>query len=262
MIASIKKVLRDLRKQYGKLLFFLAGREQKNTKHLKQLRNRYAGKRCFIVCNGPSLKATDLNRIHENGDLSFASNKIDKIFTYTKWRPTFYTIMDENYQYTLLETMNRIPAEVKFFRKNSYQVTQKVKGEVVWLNAKGDRKLLASPRFAEDCTNGLYTIATVTYAMFELAVHMGIKEMYIIGCDNSYGLEKRKDGTVVNHGTASYFAGSDEKSSKVVGATWEMNIAYEYARKYAESHGIRIYNATRGGHLEAFERIDFDELFS
>ena len=188
-------------------------------------------------------------------------NKIDKIFPETRWRPSFYTVMDEKYQYTLLETMNAVPADVKFFRKSSFQTTRNVCGKCVWLDADGDRALLDHPKFAEDCSNKVYTIATVTYTMFELAVHMGFRELYIIGCDNSYGLEKRKDGTIVNHGTDSYFVGSDAKSNKQVGATWEMNVAYEYARKYADNHGFKIYNATSGGHLEAFERVDFDSLF-
>lgn len=36
---------------------------------------------------------------------------------------------------------------------------------------------------------------------------------------------------------------------------------YQAARRYAETHGIKIYNATRGGELEVFERVDFDSLF-
>lgn len=40
-----------------------------------------------------------------------------------------------------------------------------------------------------------------------------------------------------------------------------MSLAYKAARKYADAHGIKIYNATRGGKLEVFERVDFDSLF-
>ena len=101
MLNSIKQQLRELRKQYGLLCFRLSGRESDNAERLRQLRNRYQGKRCFIVCNGPSLKAEDLERIHRNGDFSFASNKIDKIFPQTSWRPSCYTIMDETNQYSL-----------------------------------------------------------------------------------------------------------------------------------------------------------------
>jgi hypothetical protein len=37
--------------------------------------------------------------------------------------------------------------------------------------------------------------------------------------------------------------------------------AYEAAERYAKEHGIKIFNATRGGRLETFERVDFDDLF-
>lgn len=40
-----------------------------------------------------------------------------------------------------------------------------------------------------------------------------------------------------------------------------MILAYESAKKYVDSHNISIYNATRGGMLEVFERVDFDSLF-
>lgn len=44
---------------------------------------------------------------------------------------------------------------------------------------------------------------------------------------------------------------------------WVHNIidAYEVAKRYGELHNIHIYNATRGGYLEVFERVNFDELF-
>jgi hypothetical protein len=38
-------------------------------------------------------------------------------------------------------------------------------------------------------------------------------------------------------------------------------LAYSAAKKFADENGIKIYNATRGGKLEVFERVDFDSLF-
>lgn len=37
--------------------------------------------------------------------------------------------------------------------------------------------------------------------------------------------------------------------------------AHQSIKYYAETHGIKIYNATRGGMLEIFERVEFDKLF-
>lgn len=263
---SFRQIYRDLRAatRFNLSLFMYNHSKQKrsNEELFPQLRNKYAGRRCFVVCNGPSLKPADLDKLAEKQEITFASNKIDKIFNQTKWRPTLYSIIDEYLQFTLVNTANNVPAEYKFFRQNSFLATRKVKGQCVWMNADGDRGLLEHPKFSENANEIIYTIATVTYAMLELAVYLGMREIYIIGCDNSYGVERKKDGSLFNNGQPSYFAGasaSDNKNS--VGATWEMNVAYEYARKYADAHGIKIYNATRGGHLEAFERVDFDSLF-
>ena len=94
---------------------------------------------------------------------------------------------------------------------------------------------------------------------------MGFEEIYILGADNRYAYSRLKDGTVVkNEGVASYFSETGEKmpdpSSAV--STWEMDAAYEYAEKYSKEHGFRIYNATRGGFLEKFERVSLDEVLS
>lgn len=253
----IKKYLLKL---YSFSIYYVC--KQGNSKKITSYKNKHIGQRIFIICNGPSLRSTDLDKIMQNGDISFACNKIDKIFNQTIWRPTYYTIMDGGYQYSLLDTINNVPAKAKFFRIESYCTTHKAKGNCIFLHTDGDRSLLNSPKFSEECNRIVYIIATVTYAMLQLAVYMGCREIYIIGCDNSYAREIRKDGTIVNTGRASYFTGSDPKdTAKIIAPTWELDIAYEYARKYADEHGIKIYNATRGGCLEAFERVDFDSLF-
>ena len=35
---------------------------------------------------------------------------------------------------------------------------------------------------------------------------------------------------------------------------------YDEARRYCDDNGIKIYNATRGGKLESFVRVDVDKL--
>ena len=63
-------------------------------KSLAEFKNKYAGKRCFIIGNGPSLTPSDLDLI--KGEYSFAANRIYYIFEKTEWRPTFYCNQDLN----------------------------------------------------------------------------------------------------------------------------------------------------------------------
>ena len=248
-------------KRLSQVLYAFDREVADNARKVQELKDCHSGKRAFIICNGPSLTSMDLDKISSNGDLSFACNKIEKILPTTTWTPTYYAVFDETYQFTLVDTINRIPAEIKFFRKNSYLKTRKVEGNKLFLKADGSKSLLKDSKFSEDVSEVIYTIATTTYSLFQLAVHMGIREMYIIGCDNSYAKEILKDGSVLDTGRKSYFSMADKKEQATSAAVWQMNIAYEYARKYADEHGIKIYNATRGGYLEAFERVDFDSLF-
>ena len=119
--------------------------------------------------------------------------------------------------------------------------------------------------FSQDLCKGVYTIATVTYMMIQVAVWMGFKEIYLLGMDNRYAYSRLRDGTIVrNEGVASWFSdnGQDIPDPSTAGATWEMDVAYEYAEQFSRTHGFRIYNATRGGFLEKFERVNLDEILA
>lgn len=126
--------------------------------------------------------------------------------------------------------------------------------------------LLDNPQFSDEATKRLPSIGTSTYAMIEFAVFLGCTEIYILGCDMSYAVNQNRDGTITyNDSGKDYFASKEEyaTSSKVKPVpTWQMKVAFDYAAKYAKEHGLKIYNATRGGKLESFDRIDYDTIYS
>ena len=241
----------------------ISGKKRQSLNQLNELKGKFNGNRCFIVCNGPSLKSEDLDKLYKHNEFSFASNRINKIFNSTEWRPTFYACFDEGLQYHLNDVFNTVPSKYKFFRNISFIKTHCVKDGAIWVNTVGNRRLLDNPLFSNDASNQIYAIATVTYCMLQLAYHLGFNEVYIIGCDNSYGLEKQKDGKIINTGKQSFFKEDvNPKTQAIIASIWEMNIAYETALKFSQTHpNFKIYNATRGGHLETFPRVDFDSLF-
>ena len=63
-----------------------------NNYRLIRYKDKHLGQRCFIIGNGPSLKAKDLDKI--KGEFSFGANMIYKIFPETNWRPTYYFVED------------------------------------------------------------------------------------------------------------------------------------------------------------------------
>ena len=248
----------------GSTLVRAKGLKKESKDCLSNLKDKYKGQRCFVIGNGPSLTVEDLE--HLKDEVTFASNGIYKIFAKTDWRPTYYAIFDEGVgkRKDIAENASKLSC-LKFFRQEGYLVYRKIAGPKCYIHSWYSRKYLDRPEFSENLLEGVYSIATVTYCMIQIARWMGFEEIYILGADNRYAYSRLKDGTVVkNEGVASYFSETGEKmpdpSSAV--STWEMDAAYEYAEKYSKEHGFRIYNATRGGFLEKFERVSLDEVLS
>lgn len=243
-------------------IYFLTNKKNEDDNKLKELKDIHKDKRAFIICNGPSLNIDDLNTLQLNGEISFAANLITPMIETSNWTPTYYSVTDPIGVYKLISTMNAVKAEVKFLPRDSYITGMYVTGNVVFFNRNGDRKLLDNPRFSDDCSKIVYSIATVTYTSIQLAAYMGIKEMYIIGCDHRFARQYRLDGTIEEYcDQKNYFSGVKEKYQRGASNIGEQAIAFDAAKKYADEHGIKIYNATRGGYLEVFERVDFDSLF-
>ena len=56
--------------------------KSKYAKKLKAFQNIHKGETCFIIGNGPSLKAEDLERIYQKGIPTFAFNRIYLMFRF------------------------------------------------------------------------------------------------------------------------------------------------------------------------------------
>lgn len=98
---------------------------------------------------------------------------------------------------------------------------------------------------------------TSVYSMYQFAAYMGIKEIYLIGMDCSY---PSKITIVAQNKLHADFI-PELLNGIAVGSRELIVIDHKSAKRYAEEHDIKIYNATRGGELEIFERVDFDNLF-
>lgn len=243
------------------LLSVLSGSRRRSRRFLRSLKGKYAGKRCFVIGNGPSLTVQDLEML--NGEVTFASNRIYNIFPQTSWRPTYYAVFDDAIaaDRDTVAHANQFECAGKFFREQSWLKSRKYKN-ACFIHSKYERKYLNDPAFSTDVSKEIYTIATVTYSLIQIARHMGFDEIYLLGVDHKYAREQKVDGTVVEHqDTRSYFGNQQKQEKSVVAASWEMEIAYQYAERYSREHNFRIYNATRGGYLEVFERINLDSLF-
>lgn len=235
-----------------------------NERRLSSLRNRHKGKRIFILANGPSLHGTDVDRLCN--EVSIASNAIFLLFDKKQFRPTYYTIEDylvaedrRNEASSMKGCWKLFPEDVrKFIQPDQH---------TIYINFL--RHYDGFPKFSDNFQRKVNWGGTVTFMNMQLAYYLGASQIYLIGFDHNYARPATNDkvqGAVItsaanndsNHFDPRYFgSGYRWHDPKVE----RMEEAYLTARRFFQAHGVEIFNATAGGKLEVFPRVDFDLLF-
>jgi hypothetical protein len=245
---------------YGDVLSFMqyrATREGRDSaRRISELRDAYRGRRCFIIGNGPSLRGMDLSPLRD--EITFGLNRIYLLFPELGFPTTF------------LVTINRLVLEQKMDEIVAAAPTVFLTWWSRDLIPPGHdpvrlRVTSLLPRFFKNAARGVWAGGTVTYASMQLAYHMGFEEVVLIGVDHSFvdkGPPNRtveSKGTDPNHFHPEYFG---------EGFRWQLpdlemsERAYEMARHAFEADGRRIVDATVGGKLEIFPKVEFASLFS
>ena len=221
----------------------------------------YKNRRGFVIGNGPSLKFEDLEKLIN--EVTIASNKIYLAFDHTQWRPLYYTCADRIlWRKIKKETgiyFNEIIIPCSF---NEIPYPEKI----VFFPNIGHFESKKDGGFSSNVIKGIYGAGTITYINIQIAVHLGLNPIYLIGCDHSYQNEKKvnKRKELIRHlGPSNHFIDNYRSEGEIVSyAPIDlMTKGYDKAKTFCEKNGIKIFNATRGGCLEVFDRVDFDALF-
>ena len=242
-------------------------------KKIRRYRNAYSGKRCFIIGNGPSLNASDLDLI--SNEISFAANTIYKIFPKTKWRPTFYCIQDEK----VLRDVARDDqademkcCEASFVRLYSSRIVREEKlhlHNLIYVPIWNLLKKNYTPYFSKRADRLVFDGSMVTYLSIQLAVYMGFSKIYLIGMDHNFPFRINRNGDIEEVDKripVHFWEGADEnlKTEKIdVHANYHElaeNSYKEVARVSEKCGTFKVYNATRGGKLEVFERVNLEDI--
>ncbi|MGB9499906.1 MAG: glycosyltransferase [Dissulfuribacterales bacterium] len=234
-------------------------------KDLAMFVNKYRGRRAFIIGNGPSLNKLDLTKL--KNEITFGVNSIFYLFDEMGFKPTFYVVEDKLVAEDRADEINQLSDMVKIFGEY-LNYCLKDKEDIIWANVNFDySEYPGFPHFSKNAAAYLWVGGTVTYLCMQLAYYMGFDKVYLIGFDHSYTIppDAKVEGTVItstsddpNHFNRDYFG---------KGKRWHdprldrMEQAYRRALQVFEESGREIYNATAGGKLEIFPRVDYDNLF-
>ncbi len=240
------------------------GWEFKKYEVLKKYRNIHRGKRCYIIATGPSLQWDDLEKIQ--GEITLSLNSFYKGYEKLEFRPDYYFIGDEGVLLDFDNTSLRLSELAKkavFLNDMIKRTDEKVVPIPInyldhWYNY-GNRKYnyYKNLKFSENLMWGLYDKWTSTICLIEIAIYMGCKEICIMGVDCNYSLKNL-------HFISTEYDKEEWAPNKNLdkAAIQQLSniIGYEFVNHEAEKRGVKIYNLTRGGSLEAFERLDLDQI--
>lgn len=247
---------------------------RKNESRLLKLRNSAQGKRIFILGNGPSLLHTDVDKLRD--EITIASNGIFLLFDKKKFRPTFYTIEDQLVAedraieaIVLSESLKIFPRDLRqWLLPTENTLYMNFRRDYLEFPPDGPDDGNDLPKFSENFAKEVFFGGTVTYVNLQLAYFLGSSAVYLIGFDHNYAKPKNEDhvsGSVitsstddVNHFDPAYFGAGYRWHDPRVN---RMERAYNVAKQYFQQRGGAIFNATSGGRLEIFPRINYDSLF-
>ncbi len=229
-----------------------------------KLKNCHKDDVCFVIGNGPSLSAADLQELYVHQVPCFATNRVYKIFNQTEWRPQFFVSEDVIILRSIQHEVEALPSEKKFIPINLkwYEEINICDADYFYLDYNSE--FSESFGLSLDCAHAVKCCATVTTTCIQFAIYMGFSKIFLLGVDHSFAKMIDKNGNVVvdstirNHFTDDYDKDIVDQGFQVDSATEAYMNIERLSRKLGT---FRVFNATRGGKLEVFERVDFDDLF-
>lgn len=237
------------------LPWHVSPRGRKSHKSLEMFRNRHQGERAFILGNGPSINRTDLSPL--KNEWTFATNRFYLKFSQTDFRPSYYAVVNEHVITQFIQEIAELPMP-KFLTWNLRHIIPDKDGILLYPQ-------LRRSVFSPDPTRGISAGYTVTFICMQLAFFMGFKSVYLLGVDHYFETKGQANLLVTsqsddpNHFHPSYFG---------VGVRWQLpdleasEQSYRMAKSYYEAHDRCIYDATIGGHLQVFPKVDYASLFN
>ena len=232
---------------------------RESIRRLAALKDVHKGQRAFIIGNGPSLKQTDLTKL--KNEFTFGMNRIYLLFPELGFSTTYFCSINDLVIEQFSDDILALPMP-KFLAWRSHrhfnpQLPINQLPTFVYTTYTG-------PRFAPDVRGRVWEGATVTNLALQLAFHMGFEQVVLIGVDHNFTSKGEANKIVVsqgddpNHVSPNYFG---------KGVKWQLpdldtsEIGYAFARDAYQKAGRKVLDATVGGKLTIFPKVDYNSLF-
>jgi hypothetical protein len=230
--------------------------ENKRLLAITDLRDRFNGKRCFIIGNGPSLNRTDITLL--KNEYTIGLNRIYLNFHKMGYQPTFFCVTNSNIFEQFGHDLDRVDS-IKFFRHSCMKFLTN-HWNTFYMDVYGAHD------FNTDISNFQWCEGwTVTYCAMQVAFYLGFSEVIIVGVDHNFINIGEPNSLAIsggddpNHFHSSYFG---------KGINWDFpdlersKKSYKVAMHTFASNGRSIFDATIGGKLDVFPKVNYLDLFN
>jgi hypothetical protein len=258
---SFTRVIRALKKRWldipHTISWVYSNESKKNSEKIKKYKNKHKGQRCFIVANGPSLKKTNLSLL--KSEFTIGMNRISLMEKINGFKPTYLVVADIEIQLMqFTDEYNRIQIP-KFFPWEVRDLFSKTRNTFFY-------KMKFANEFCANFEGFVGAGKSVTVICIQLAYYMGFDEVILIGKDHSYshsqkgvpGKRLRSNGKEDNHFIKNYYSKGMKWS---IPNYLEEEESYEKAKIAFENDGRKIFDATIGGKLNVFNKVNYNDLF-
>lgn len=232
---------------------------RESIKRLNQLKDIHKGKRAFIIGNGPSLKQTDLTKL--KNEITFGMNRIYIAFPEMGFETTYFVSINnlviEQFHQDILNLS--MPKFLSWRSHQYFSPTLKLSNIPTFLYTSYTGK-----KISQNVSGRVWEGATVTTVALQLAYHMGISQVILIGVDHNFTSKGEANKTVIsegadpNHFMSNYFG---------KGTKWQLpdldtsEVGYIMAREFFQKNNREILDATVGGKLTVFPKVEYNSLF-
>ncbi len=240
-------------------------------RRMRKLKNSYAGQHAFVMGNGPSLNQMDLERF--SNEIVFGANRCWLLYDRISWRPAFHAACDVRVVPDIADEFNAqiagSPNTTFFFpiEFREQRILHDLPNITWYWNTAYLQGASSEELFSLDAARQVVEGRTVTVANLQLAAYLGFNPIYLIGCDTNYvihetvtvhegdsrALTSQQDDDP-NHFDPRYFGKGRKWHDPSVHLMLEH---YGHAKKVCDAAGIQVFNATVGGMLEIFPRVDY-----
>lgn len=242
-------------------------------------KNKHKGERCFILGNGPSLNNINFSELSTEYIFTvnqlFKNPKFGELYTnYHIWSdPIFFDIsseerLDEEYvnEFYKVNTFDNKPICFVPIQAKKYIGRFGIDKELNINYIHTCLTFFDGIKRYSDYAKLVPSFSTVVINTIQLAIYMGFKEIYLLGCDCTaiVAMIEKEQGKKVN----SYAYTLSERDVKLVDTDFEkafkswMNIFHQYkwVNRICNSQNIKLANCTENSILNVIPYISLEKI--